>query len=103
MSARIADESVGVYCTGLVKNQSRKTTLSSYLMLVATGYVRLATLEWANEVVKAARGTTSVATIELPAHASTCATLSVETVRGRDFSSVQSGLVTQNDTASGRR
>jgi hypothetical protein len=27
----------------------------------------------------------------------------VETVRGRDFSSVQTGLVTQNDTASGRR
>jgi hypothetical protein len=35
-------------------------------MPVATGYVRLATLEWANEVAKAARGTTSVATIELP-------------------------------------
>src|SRR5215208_7961971 len=35
-------------------------------MPVATGYVRLATLEWANEVAKAARGTTSVATIEPP-------------------------------------
>src|SRR5215211_2823163 len=35
-------------------------------MPVATGYVRLATLEWANEVAKAARDTTSVATIEPP-------------------------------------
>src|ERR671921_1792940 len=35
-------------------------------MPVATGYVRLATLEWANEVAKAARGTTGVATIEPP-------------------------------------
>jgi hypothetical protein len=36
---------------------------------VAAGYVRLATLKWANEVTKAARGTTSVAAIEPPAHA----------------------------------
>ncbi len=35
----------------------------------ATGYVRLAKLEWASEVAKAARGTTSVATNEPPAHA----------------------------------
>jgi len=27
----------------------------------------------------------------------------VKTVRGRDFSSVQTGLVTQNDAVSGRR
>ena len=52
-----------------MKNHSIKTTRSSYQMLVATGYVRLATLKWANEVAKAARGTTSVATIEPPAHA----------------------------------
>jgi hypothetical protein len=39
------------------------------MLLVATGYVRLATLEWANEVAKAARGMISVATIEPPAHA----------------------------------
>ena len=32
-------------------------------------YARLGTLEWANEVAKAARGTTSVATIEPPVHA----------------------------------
>src|SRR5215204_2407961 len=38
-------------------------------MPYAIGYVRLAMLEWANEVAKAARGTTNVATIEPPAHA----------------------------------
>ncbi len=38
------------------------------MLPVATDYVRLATLEWANEVAKAARGMTSVATIEPPAH-----------------------------------
>jgi hypothetical protein len=43
------------------------------MLLVATGYVRLATLEWANEVAKAARGMISVATIEPPAHAPTSA------------------------------
>jgi hypothetical protein len=57
-------------------DRSTKTTRSPwYLMPVATGYVRLARLEWAKEVAKAARGVTSVATIEPPAHAPTCATL----------------------------
>src|SRR5918993_687925 len=35
----------------------------------ARGNARLATLEWTNEVAKAARGTTSVAAIEPPVHA----------------------------------
>jgi hypothetical protein len=61
VSARIADESTGVYCAGLVKEPVKKDD-PVVLMPVATGYVRLATLEWANEVAKAARGTTSVAT-----------------------------------------
>ena len=36
---------------------------TSNLLPYARGNARLATLEWANEVAKAARGTTSVATI----------------------------------------
>jgi hypothetical protein len=39
------------------------------MMPVATGYFCLARLEWANEVAKAARGMTRVATIEPPIHA----------------------------------
>jgi hypothetical protein len=38
------------------------------LLLDATGYARLATLEWANEVANAAKGMASVATIEPTAH-----------------------------------
>ena len=39
------------------------------MMPVETGYFRLAMLEWTNDVAKAARGMTSVATIEPPIHA----------------------------------
>ena len=39
---------------------------------VETGYFRLAVLEWTNDVAKAARGMTSVATIEPPIHAPKC-------------------------------
>ena len=39
------------------------------VLAVATGYARLLTLEWANDVAKAAKGMTSVATIAPPTHA----------------------------------
>lgn len=42
---------------------------------LSTDYAPLATLEWASEVAKAARGIASVATIEPPIHAPTFATL----------------------------
>jgi hypothetical protein len=42
---------------------------SCSMLPYARGNARLATLEWANEVAKAARGTTNVAAIEPPVHA----------------------------------
>jgi hypothetical protein len=60
-----------VHYGGLVKEPVKKDD-RVVILPVATGYVPLATLEWANEVAKAARGVTSVATIEPPAHAPTC-------------------------------
>jgi hypothetical protein len=48
---------------------------SCSMLPYARGNARLATLEWANEVAKAARGTTNVAAIEPPVHALMCVTL----------------------------
>jgi hypothetical protein len=73
--ARIADEPVGVYWVVLMVGTVGKGAPvvmipdTSNLLPYARGNARLATLEWANEVAKAARGTTSVAAIEPPVHA----------------------------------